>query len=277
MKIGIFGGDKRMLFAARAFAEDGHEVYVAGFDDLKSLCEIRVCDFEEAAADCDVAVLPVRPVIGNELNAPFAKQKPGITELMEKIGTKPVFTGDKRSILPDALGEVYDYAAQEDFLLKNAELTAEGAVGLLISDYEGAIRDTEILVTGYGRIGKALCAYLGAMGAKVTAAVRKQSDRMSAMEHGYPAVDYPEIDFGRFRVICNTVPAPVLGVDAVDLMREDVFIVDLASAPGGVDRARAEERGLTCVHALSLPGKTAPLTAGMIIKDTIINILSRNN
>ena len=45
------------------------------------------------------------------------------------------------------------------------------------------------------------------------------------------------------------------------------------SAPGGVDREAAQALGLTVVPALSLPGKTAPVSAGAAIRNTLYNIL----
>ena len=274
MVIGIFGGDKRMLFAARAFAEEGLSVCAAGFDQMVSLCGIRFCTTEEAASRCDVAVLPVRPVTDGCLTAPFSTQKIGIPTLADALGNKPVFSGSASQLSPYVRGALYDYAAAEDFILKNAVLTAEGAIGILLSDYEGAIRDCRILVTGYGRIGKVLSGYLHALGAQVSVAARNLRDRKTARDRGLFAEDYPQIDYGAYRVIINTVPALVLDRNALNAMREDVFIVDLASLPGGVDDRAARERDLTCIHALSLPGKTAPLTAGNIIKDTIIKLLS---
>ena len=52
-------------------------------------------------------------------------------------------------------------------------------------------------------------------------------------------------------------------------------LLDLASLPGGVDFDAARSLGVKTVHALSLPGKTAPRTAGEDIADTIISILER--
>ena len=275
MKIAVIGGDKRMLFAAKAFADMGHEVLLSGFDSLVSLCEIRVCTIQEAAGECDVAVLPVRPVADGKLSAPFSQHSISIGGLMELIGQKPVFSGSAHMLKPYFAGDVYDYSVEEDFTLRNAELTAEGAVGLILREYEGAVCGSRILVTGYGRIGKVLSRYLGMMGADVTVAARKAADRDRISADGMTAADYPGIDFSRCQVIVNTVPAEVIDRDAIAQMREDVFIIDLASLPGGVDFSAAKDRQLTCVHALSLPGKTAPLTAGIIIKDTIMNILKR--
>jgi len=41
-----------------------------------------------------------------------------------------------------------------------------------------------------------------------------------------------------------------------------------------VDFDAAKKLDLKVIHALSLPGKVAPLTAGTIIGDTILNIIS---
>ena len=275
MKIGIFGGDKRMLFAARAFADEGHEVYAAGFGRLTSMCEICICTVEEAAERCDIAVLPVRPIADGALYAPFSKESIDPAGLLNRIGKKPVFTGCAGMLRQYPCNDVSDYSVDETFTTRNAVLTAEGAVGILIRDYEGSVSGTEMLITGYGRIGKILCAYLSAMGAVVTAAARDPFDRLIIESRGMKAVDYPEIDPSRYPVIINTVPALVLDKTAVDNMSGDVFIIDLASAPGGVDHQRAQERDLTCIHALLLPGRTAPLAAGIIIKDTVLKMLSR--
>ncbi|MEA4954778.1 MAG: hypothetical protein VB096_04625 [Pseudoflavonifractor sp.] len=46
------------------------------------------------------------------------------------------------------------------------------------------------------------------------------------------------------------------------------------STLAGVDFAAAAELGVKVIWALSLPGKTAPVTAGLAIKNTVYNILT---
>lgn len=41
-----------------------------------------------------------------------------------------------------------------------------------------------------------------------------------------------------------------------------------------MDFDSAKELGVKVIWALSLPGKTAPVTSGAIIKDTIMNIIN---
>lgn len=279
MKIAVIGGDKRMLFAARSFLLAGCEVSLGGFGGLRSLCEIQVSSAREAAQWADIIVLPVRPVKDGMLFAPFASSDITVESIAQGAGDKAVFSGDSWALTAAFQRTVYDYAAREDFLLRNAKLTAEGALGLLITEYEGSLFESRALVLGYGRIGKFLAADLRALGARVTVAARKSRDRTAAQLAGCNTLDYSdlEIEMKSFDVILNTVPVQVLDARCVDAMDRSVFVIDLASAPGGVDMARAAQRDITCLCAPGLPGKYAPSAAGEIIKDTIISMIKEEN
>ena len=74
-------------------------------------------------------------------------------------------------------------------------------------------------------------------------------------------------------VIVNTVPAPILQKEEIDLLREDALPLDVASFPYGFDCGYAASVGKP-VHLLpSIPGRYFPVTAGSIIADTILNIM----
>ena len=66
---------------------------------------------------------------------------------------------------------------------------------------------------------------------------------------------------------------PTRGIDVGAKYELYELIIDLASAPGGVDFEAAHKFRLDAVRALSLPGKCAPKTAGEIIKTTVFNII----
>lgn len=72
----------------------------------------------------------------------------------------------------------------------------------------------------------------------------------------------------------NTVPALLLNREALKQLKPDCLVIDLASKPGGVDFDAARELGIRVIWALSLPGKVAPVTAALAIRDTLYNILS---
>lgn len=277
MKTAIIGGDKRMLYAAKAFSDSGAEVVIAGFDNLQSQCEMQTMSVKEALGWADFSVLPIRPLSDGYLNCPFSKERLSAEQFADINGGKPVFCGNADSIKPYLHAPVYDYAAREDFAVKNAVLTAEGAIDLILSRYEDSVFGTDVLILGFGRIGKVLSRYLLALGANVTVAARKPGDRAWIGAMGYKAIDYSFKELNSYPVIINTVPALILTAEIIGTLRDDVFLIDLASAPGGMDFGRIKERELTCIRALALPGKTAPKAAGRIIKETIIRIIKEEN
>ncbi|MBQ4466296.1 MAG: hypothetical protein II916_10120, partial [Oscillospiraceae bacterium] len=114
---------------------------------------------------------------------------------------------------------------------------------------------------------------LRALGADVTVAARQPADRSRAELLGCRAVDFPQIEAGAFDVLCNTVPAKVITREVLSAMQPEALVLDLASKPGGVDLDAAGELGKRVVWALSLPGKTAPVTAGEIIAQTIHQLI----
>ena len=57
------------------------------------------------------------------------------------------------------------------------------------------------------------------------------------------------------------------------MMADGAFLMELASAPGGFDRKLAENIGLRVCHAPGLPGKNAPLSAAMLMKETVYKII----
>ena len=49
--------------------------------------------------------------------------------------------------------------------------------------------------------------------------------------------------------------------------------MNLSPLSSGVDFGAAEERGIRAIHALALPGKTAPETAGEIVAQSVREML----
>ena len=55
----------------------------------------------------------------------------------------------------------------------------------------------------------------------------------------------------------------------LSLVRKDALLLELASAPGGIDAAAAHERGLRYIRAPGLPAKYAPERAAVILRDAV--------
>ena len=74
----------------------------------------------------------------------------------------------------------------------------------------------------------------------------------------------------------NTIPSLILKEKEINCLKKDCLLIDLASSPGGIDIKAAKENKIKTIWALALPGKVAPLTSAEFIRDTIYNILEKN-
>ena len=132
------------------------------------------------------------------------------------------------------------YARREEYQIAIARLTAEGAIALLRP--ETGLSGAHILLLGYGRIARLLARELQKAGALVTAAARSGEQRAWAEAEGIEALPLDALSgaLDRFDVIIGTIPAPVLTEPLLALVRKDALLLELASAPGGIDAAAAQ-------------------------------------
>ncbi len=176
----------------------------------------------------------------------------------------------------EAGAQVEDIMLRQDFAVGNAAITAEGALGLLISGSDKTLWRRKALVLGWGRIGSILAQRLRAMGADVYAAARKSRDRAMARAMGCHGLGFDELE-GRvadFDYIINTIPARVLSDAALCCVRDDALLLELASQPGGFDRNLAENIGIRTIYAPGLPGKCAPYGAAELMREAIYDVLN---
>lgn len=161
------------------------------------------------------------------------------------------------------------YARREEYQIAIARLTAEGAIALLRP--ETGLSGAHILLLGYGRIARLLARELQKAGALVTAAARSGEQRAWAEAESIEALPLDALSgaLDRFDVIIGTIPAPVLAEPLLALVRKDALLLELASAPGGIDAAAAHERGLRYIRAPGLPAKYAPERAAVILRDAV--------
>lgn len=275
--ISVIGGDLRQLTLAEALAADGNQVRVYGFEKHQETSGMT-SDLD-TAMQSDTIILPL-PVSHDQvlLNAPFHIEAIPLEEVLLRL--KPgqrVFGGKISAELRKRLSGIpcYDYFEREELSIANAIPTAEGAIEIALSELPKTLHQSRCLVVGYGRIGKVLADRLRAFGAYVTVSARKYRDFAWIEAYGMMPIQTSEIGehAGEFDVIFNTVPHLIFGHDVLERLDPGCLLIDLASKPGGVDFAAAKELGVRVIWALSLPGKTAPITSGEMIKKTITNIM----
>ncbi|MGI6255318.1 MAG: dipicolinate synthase subunit DpsA [Acutalibacter sp.] len=279
MKVwGILGGDRRQLYLARSLREDGRTVALCGLEKLEGAEKFPNLDTEELCRRSQVILLPLPATRdGRFLNAPFSRESiPLDDKLAAEMEERCILGGmveKLRHSSPRWEGmELLDYFQREELTTGNAFLTAEAALALSIEQWPGALAGSRCLVTGFGRIGKALCPMLRSLGAWVDCAARKPWDLAAIQGLGCRALTYDKLST-RYDLIFNTVPAPVLGEGILCRQSKDTLLLELASAPGGIDRDAAGRCGLQVLDAPSLPGRFSPEASGKLIKEAVYHIL----
>ena len=289
IKISMLGGDLRQLAVIDALAERYDDIKVWGLSTARPRAEgVTEAQSLQAATDgADVIVLPLpASVDGVTLNAPLAEvgERVRLSRIAERAKVGALIIGGKIpeifSHAAEARGLVIkDYFESEDFQIKNAYTTAEAALSIAMNTLDKNIRGSRVAITGYGRIAKHLAALLMGIGARVTVAARRESDLSFAESFGCDTKRivadtdwWSELAHG-YDVIYNTVPTWIFGRDFLSAVDKKTLVVDLASAPGGVDIRAAKELGSNVSWATSLPGKYAPRSAGEIIAACVLRII----
>lgn len=115
----------------------------------------------------------------------------------------------------------------------------------------------------------------GRPGSPIQAAARNAVQRANARCAGHRAapLDRLPVLLAKHDTVINTIPAPVLPRKMLEKLPRGALVIDLASLPGGTDFDAAEALGIRAEHALALPGKCAPDTAGALIAQTVLTIL----
>lgn len=278
----IAGGDLRQTYLAASLARQ-FRVYTVGFDKGAPLSKdiLPLDGLLSLKERVDTIVLPLPASSdGVTVRTPFSGQMLTLDSL--PVHLKPgglVLAGrvddHLRSLFADVAAEVIDYFDREELAVLNAIPTAEGALQIAMEELPVTIFGLHVLLTGFGRISKALARMLVALGASVTVAARRFDDLAWARIYGCKTLHLPETDssFGEYDLIINTVPAMLLNERRLALLKKGALVIDLASKPGGVDFDTARRLGVKTIWALSLPGKVAPVSSGEIIADTIRNLL----
>lgn len=280
----VVGGDLRTIKLAKILAKEGNMVYTYGLEKAEELKEIKNIIFCEKLIE---AVKMVQVVIGPipfssdgiNINMPFSDGKLSIREFMHNLNAKILIAGtiapDVYELANDEYIEIVDIMKREELAVLNTIATAEGAIEIAIANTNKILHGSNVLVLGFGRIGKVLARKLAGLSTKVTCAARKEEDLAWIKAYGHKGININQIDknLSEFDVIINTVPQMILTAEKLGYVKQECLLIDLASNPGGIDKKAVKDKKIKFVWALSLPGKVAPTTSAEFIKETINNII----
>lgn len=145
---------------------------------------------------------------------------------------------------------ILNYMSSREFLIENAELTAEGLLAYLILNTSFSLRGSSALILGFGRCGSAIAKRLHLLGCRV-----------DAYDLVPDALENPK----SYDFLINTIPSVVLTEKHLLPLRKDCILFDITPTPGGYDTSAVKELELSLIHCPAIPEKTAPKTAGYAI------------
>ena len=280
--ITVVGGDLRIVKLIEMLINDGYKVYTYALENSEELLSLDVVEMcptlEEAVSYSKVVVGPV-PLSSDRrrISAPFGRNSVELEDFVEALKGKYLIAGNIN--ITEKLEEMgvqsTDLLKREEFSVLNTIATAEGTIQIAMEETQRTVHGTNVLIMGFGRIGKVLAKMLDGIGAKVYCEARKDEDISWIKAYGYNPIHLNDLDenLNKFDIIINTIPFQLLNADKLDLVKPEAVIIDLASNPGGVDRKAAREKNIKVIWALSLPAKVAPLTSAEFIKETLYHVL----
>lgn len=212
-------------------------------------------------------------------------EKIKLSDILNKLHDKTIVFG---GLFPDdfkcKLGErgikYVDYCEKQTFTVKNAKITAEGAVFYLMREMSKAIDNGRFLVCGYGRIGSMLSYMLKSLGGIVYVAARREESLCMAEVNGFIPVkinsESNKLEFFEkccFDAIINTVPNRIFDDASADVnIFNNTIYLELASAPYGACPRLVSRLGGKYIDGGGIPGKYAPESAA----DVILQIITEN-
>lgn len=164
---------------------------------------------------------------------------------------------------------VKSFLDDEKFALKNAELTAEGVLGIIIENTPKSLFETKILILGGGRISKALAVLLNKLGVYCAVTSFTKSEYYNAFYYSskqYFGKEYIK-EVGLYDVIVNTRPVFFVGKEVVDKIKENTLFIETASAEC---LNKKDVKNFIYFPAPALPQRFCPFSAGRIIAEKVL-------
>lgn len=280
----VIGGDMRQVMIANNLIDRGFSVNIYGLQHptLSTLCS-HAPSFAAAIHASRVIITPI-PISkdGIHVNSQSELSDLTIKVLCDSLTESNRLYGgcftNQITEFCEKHGVGYlDFMENEEVTLFNTIATAEGAIAEAICAGNTNLHGSSCLVIGFGRCARTLAEKLKGLNVNVTIAARSKDALAAAYTLGFQSVAMKDLEMfiGGYSYIFNTVPSLVLTKDLLSCTRKDVVIIDIASAPGGVDFVYANEQNITAKLCLSLPGKYSPKSSADYLTSYLLSNLGK--
>jgi dipicolinate synthase subunit A len=284
LQVAFLGGDARHLEIIQKFIELDANVVLIGFEQIDhqftGVSKSKLT--KETLQKIDVLILPVVGTDDNgNVESIYSNDKFVLND--EHMGSLPkhakIYTGLAKPYLKKVCKdhgiELIELFDRDDVAIYNSIPTAEGALMMAIQNTDITIHGSQCMILGFGRTGLTLAGMLQRLGAHVKVGVQQPDQFARASEMSFQPfyTDNLYEEVLNIDIIFNTVPDLMLTAHVITHIPHRAIIIDLASKPGGTDFRFAEKRGIKALLAPSLPGIVAPKTAGLILANTLSQLI----
>jgi len=287
--IGIIGGDKRQEYLSGILMERGFSVAVYALPERSGNTFCHTCShgnhkpyhagsLEELMGACQILACPV-PFSrnGKTISSSMEREDLELKQFTHHLSPGHMLFGGciPASVIKQCRVKsipCFDFMEDDSVALKNAVATAEGALMEACRLSPRNFHQNKSVVIGYGKCGSVLADRLRGMKSDVTICARSAEARTRAAVLGFHAIPMKELhrELANASFVFNTVPAIVIDEEHLKAIPSYAVIIDIASAPGGVDFGAASSLGITSSLFLSIPGKVAPYSSAEILADSLI-------
>lgn len=285
MNILVLGGDLRYLEVIENLSVKNN-VDVVGYRNTYINDRVNCIGIDDVCiSKYNSIIFPVNGVMdGNLINCRFNNTSIEIPEDF-LVGCRKdalIFSGISTPcldmLLSNASMECFYLMKDKDVIRSNSIPTVEGIVADLVLNTEFTINGSNVLVFGYGNIGKVLVKYLNMLGANVTVSIILSSDKKILDSNGVNCFYSSDVSslinsISSNDIIINTVPNTVIDNSLIKYINRDCYVLDISSHPHGVDREVLDEFFIKNKLYLGIPGKVAPKTSGKILSKKINQVM----
>jgi dipicolinate synthase subunit A len=243
LEFAIIGGDLRTVELSKMLVADGNTVYVYGLEkaeELKNNLDIIFLESLEDVIKRNIKII-IAPIPfskdGININTPFSDKKISIKDLVDNLENRVLIAGSINKEINKEFQnkniEIIDVMKKEELAILNTISTAEGTIEVAIKNTNRILHGSEVLILGFGRIGKTLAKKMEGLSAKVTCAARKNEDLAWIRAYGYMGIDINLLTdkLSKYDIIINTVPDLIITSKEIEYLKKECLLIDLASAP----------------------------------------------
>ncbi|GAF63662.1 dipicolinate synthase subunit A [Bacillus sp. TS-2] len=281
----VIGGDARQLEIIKKLSLHDAKISMVGFEQLDDgfIGASKVGLDEIKWELVDVLIIPVSGTdLEGKIETVFSNETIILTydHLKQTPKHCVVYSGISNKYLDDITRKsnrkLVNLMDRDDVAIFNSIPTAEGAVMIAIQHTDITIHGANVCIIGLGRIGMTIARIFHSLGASVKVAAKEEALLSRIYEMGLTPIPITKLEeeVTDTDICINTVPALILTERVLSQMAAHALVIDLASKPGGTDFKYAEKRGIRAQLVPGLPGIVAPKTAGQILANILLDLLT---